>query len=123
MSRRIETLMWIGVAAPPIAWMLEHGFGFGVSEANCSAVGPQWGVAFSTWIIVVTAATGALSIAGLLAAIVAYRAVRSVDTDDPPPAGRVWLLSVFALITTPILLAIIVLSGVGTLVLGSCTQS
>ena len=114
--------MWTGVAAAPLAWMAEHGFGFGVSQANCSVVGPEWGVSFSTWIWVVTAVTALIAAGGLLASIFAYRAVRSADTDDPPPTGRVWLLAVFGMITNPLLLVMILLSGIGALLLDSCTR-
>lgn len=115
--------MWLGVAMAPLAWMLEHGMGFGVSEANCSAVGPQWGVSFSAWIIVVTVVTGAVSVVALLASVVAYRQVKEIDKDAAGPPGRVWLMTVFGLIINPLMLALIVLSGVGALVLGTCTQS
>lgn len=123
MSRRVLTLMWIGIAAPPLAWMAEHGMGFSISEANCSIVGPQWGVAFSTWVIVVTVATGLIATVGVVASAVAYREVKGTEKDAAPPSGRVWLLSIFGLITGPILIAMIVLSGLGALLLDSCTQS
>ncbi len=122
MSRRIDLLMWIGVLAAPGAWALEHVLGYGVAEATCDPAGRRWGVAFHTWIVVALVVSGLVALAGLAAAVVAFRAVRDAGNDSPPPPGRVWLMAICGIVISPIFLMIIVLSGVGALLLGSCHQ-
>ena len=111
--------MWAGIAVAPAAWTLEHVLGYGVGEATCDPAGRTWGVPFTTWVAVITAVTGVLAASGLVAAVLAFRAVRDAGQDSDPPPGRIWLLSICGIVVSPIFLGI---SGVGALLLGHCHQ-
>jgi hypothetical protein len=114
-------LMWLGIAAAPAAWAVEHIFGWGVSEAACDP--GRVGSAFTTWAAVLCAAAAAVALGGLVAAIFAFRAVKGdAEQDSDPPPGRIWLMSIFGLVVSPIFLMMIVLTGAGTLLLGHCHQ-
>jgi hypothetical protein len=121
-SRRTEILMWLGVLAAPFAWAGSHVVGWGVSEANCEVVGRQWGIAFSTWEIVMLVLAVGLAATGLLSSIVTYRTVKGVDKDAAPPDGRLWLMSIAGMVVSSLMLAIILLTHVGALLLSHCHQ-
>jgi hypothetical protein len=113
-------LMWLGVVAAPVAWGIEHIFGWGVSEANCDP-GRVAGT-FNVWAGVLSGAAAGLALGGLAAAIFAFRAVKDVDQDADPPSGRIRLMSIFGLVVSPIFFVMIVLTGAGALLLGHCHQ-
>ena len=114
-------LMWLGIVAAPAAWGIEHIFGWGVSEANCDP-GRVAG-AFSTWAGVLSGAAAAIALGGLVAAIFAFRAVKDeAEQDADPPSGRIWLMSIFGIVVSPIFFTMIVLTGAGALLLGHCQQ-
>ena len=123
MTRRIETLMWLGIFGAPVAWASTHVFGWGLSEANCDVVGRQWGIAFSTWEVAMTIFAASLAVVGIVSASIAYRAIRGTDKDQPGPEGRVWLLSISGLVVSPLMLVIILLTHIGALLLNHCHQS
>ena len=64
-----------------------------------------------------------MAVLGGLAAFTVFRATRGLELDDAPPAGRIYYMSIIALATTPLFLAIIVMNGVGVLVLEKFHQS
>src|SRR3954469_17210765 len=41
-TRRVETMMWVGLFAAPVAFATEHVLGWAISEANCEVFGRQW---------------------------------------------------------------------------------
>ena len=115
--------MWIGLFAAPLGFTLEHVAGWGVSEANCEVVGRQWGISFTGWAGGLAAVGAAAAAGGLVAAALAYRAVKGTDNDADPPGGRIWLMSVCGLVVSSLLLILIILSGTGALLLDHCHQS
>jgi hypothetical protein len=121
-SRRVETLIWIGLLAAPGAWTVQHVLGFGVADARCDPVGRAWDVPVGTWLIALTAAAGALAVAGLAASVVAFRQVREAGEDDPPPGGRERFMAVCGMVICPIFLALVLLDGLGALLLEGCHQ-
>lgn len=114
--------MWLGLFAAPVAWVGTHAIGWGVSEANCEVVGHQWGIAFDTWEWAMLALGVLLALAGIVGAVLSYRAVAGTDNDMAPPTGRIWILSIAGMVLSPLLLTIIVLTHVGALILSSCHQ-
>lgn len=122
MSRRVELLMWAGILLAPAAWTVQHVLSYGVSEAHCDPAGRQWGVPYDVWVVSTAAVAIALAAGGLVASVAAYRAVRDADVDDDPPPGRVWLMSVCGLVISPLFIAMILLSGIGSLLLAHCHQ-
>ena len=115
--------MWVGLFAAPAAFVFEHVFGWGVSEADCAVVGRQWGIDFTSSVAVVTTIAALVAASGIGASLVAYRAVKGTDNDAPPPPGRVWLMSICGIVVSTLLFIVIVLGGSGALLLGHCQQS
>jgi len=116
--------MWAGIVSAPLAWGFEHIFGWGLSEATCAPGGRPWGIDFRAWVAVITAVTATIAAAGLVAAVLAFRTVKDeAGKDSDPPPGRIWVMSVFGIVLSPIFLTMILLTGAGTLILGHCTQS
>jgi hypothetical protein len=114
--------MWLGVFGAPIAWAASHVVGWAVSEASCEAVDRVWGISFHTWVAVGGALAAALAVAGIIGAGLTYRAVKGVDQDADPPAGRLWLMSVAGLVVSPLLLVLILLTASGELLISHCNK-
>jgi hypothetical protein len=115
--------MWFGLCAPPAAWTVQHVTGIGISQGICgieaSASADPAGL--NPWNVAVAIGALVIGVAGLIAAIVSWRDTRDVGTD--PPGARIHFLTIVALTTTPLFLAIIVLSGFSDLFLSGCRQS
>jgi hypothetical protein len=122
MSRRVETLIWIGLLAAPGAWTIQHVLGFGVADADCDPIGRVWDIPVDTWLVALMAAAGALAITGLVASVLAFRQVRDAGEDDPPPSGRGRFMAVCGMVICPIFLALVLLDGLGALLLEGCHQ-
>ena len=121
-SRKLELTMWVGVLGAPAVWACQHVFGFGVTQAGCSIGSKTWNVPIDTWTAIATSVAGALAIAGLVASVLAYRAVRDADIDTEPPDGRIYFMSICGIVISPLFLAIILMSGIATLILSNCHQ-
>jgi heme/copper-type cytochrome/quinol oxidase subunit 2 len=121
-TRRVDTLVWFGLVAAPVAWTAQHALSFGVSEAHCDPTGRQWGIPLTTWLTSLTVAAGLIVLAGLAASVLAYRQVQEAGEDDDPPAGRARLMAVFGIAIAPIFLALVLLDGIGSLLLDTCRQ-
>jgi heme/copper-type cytochrome/quinol oxidase subunit 2 len=112
--------MWLGILGAPAAWTAQHVFGFGVTQAGCSPA--NLSVPIDTWTLIATIVAAVLAIAGLAAALLTYRAMRGTGQDDPPPEGRIYFLSICGIVISPLFLAIILMSGIATLLLTNCHQ-
>jgi hypothetical protein len=123
-SRSLELTMWAGVLGAPAAWACQHVFGFGVTQAGCSPGSQGWNVPIDSWTVIATAVAGALAVAGLVASLLAFRATRGddTDTDTAPPVGRIYFMSICGMVISPLFLAIILMSGIATQILGNCHQ-
>jgi hypothetical protein len=119
-SRRVESLLWVGLFAAPCAFAFEHIFGWGISEADCAVAGRQWGIDFTSSVAIVTAIAAVAAASGIAASVVAYRAIKGTDNDAAPPEGRVWLMSICGIVVSSLLFILIVLGGSGALLLGHC---
>jgi hypothetical protein len=115
--------MWFGLAAPPAAWTVQHIAGIGISQGICGIEASAGGhpAGLDPWNVGVAIGALVIGVAGLVAAILSWRATR--DAGSEPPAGRVHFLTSVALTTTPLFLAIIVLSGFSDLFMSACVQS
>jgi hypothetical protein len=114
--------MWFGLCAPPAAWTVQHIAGIGISQGICGvSAGPGDHSGLDPWNVAVAIGALVIGFLGLLAAIVSWRATRDVGTD--PPGARIHFLTIVALTTTPLFLAIIVLSGFSDMFMSGCTQS
>jgi hypothetical protein len=114
--------MWFGLFAPPAAWTVQHVAGIGISQGICGVeAGPGGHAGLNPWSVGVAIGALVIGVAGLVAAIVSWWATRDVGTD--PPGARIHFLTIIAVTTTPLFLAIIVLSGFSDLFLSGCRQS
>lgn len=119
---RVSTglLMGFGLLAPPLAWTLQHVAGFALTQASCGRAGRGWDVHLDTWTVAVSAAALIVALAAAGAAAIAFRRTR--DAGEAPPTSRVHFLSIVALTTTPLFVAIILMSSIGAVVLSPCSQ-
>jgi hypothetical protein len=117
--RRISMLAWAGAWAPPLAWALQHMAGFMLGLAQCSPNGSRWHISLATWAVAFAAVAGLIAVAGIVAAVVAFRRTRGLG-DGPPPGSRIHFVAVMALAIGPLFLAIIVLNGLGAGLLDTC---
>jgi hypothetical protein len=116
-----STLMWFGVLGAPFAWTAQHIAGYALTEATCDEAGRAgWNVHMDTWVIIVTAATGTIAVAAGVAAVVTFLATR--DAGDELPRSRIKFLAIIGMTITPLFLAMIVMSGLGSVLLVQCRQ-
>jgi Mn2+/Fe2+ NRAMP family transporter len=116
-------LLWFGVFGAASAWTLQHLSGYILSEATCDEAGREWNVHSDTWTLAITGLAAATACAAGIAALLTFRANRDADDDSPPPDGRYYFLSIIGMTITPLFLAMILMSGLGSALLTGCRQS
>ena len=121
-DRRASLLMWVGVWAAPVAWALQHAAGVLLGIAQCGPNGARWQIQLTTLNVVVAVVAALVAIAGIVAAILAFRGTTD-RSDAPPPGSRIHFMAAMALAIGPLFLAIIVLNGLGTGLVDGCRQS
>jgi hypothetical protein len=121
-DQRASRLMWFGVWAAPVAWALQHAAGVMFGLAQCNPNGERWQVPLRTWDVAIAIVAGLIAVAGIVAAIMAFRGT-SDRSDAPPPGSRIHFMAAMALAVGPLFLAIIVLNGLGTGLVDGCRQS
>jgi len=114
--------MWFGVWAAPVAWALQHAAGVMFGLAQCNPNGARWQVPLKTWDVLIAGGCAVVAIAGIVAAIMAFRGT-SDRSEAPPPGSRIHFMAAMALTIGPLFLAIIVLNGLGTGLNDLCRQS
>jgi hypothetical protein len=110
--------LWLAVFGAPGAWAVQHVVGYALTEATCGEA--RLHTHMDTWTAVLTGAAALVAIASGVAAVLTFRATRDAGTE--PPAGRVRFLSVIGIAITPLFLAMILMSGLGSVILHPCTQ-
>lgn len=113
--------MWFGLLGAPAAFTVFHVSGYALSEAECNVAGRSTTVGFDTWALVITAAAAAIAVAAALSSFAAWRLTR--DAGDELPAARVHFLSIMGMTVAPLMLAIILMGGLGAIFLSNCVQS
>jgi hypothetical protein len=103
--------------APPLAWTLELVLGYGVEDATCAPGSMTWGIESRAWQAAVLVATGVLALAGTLAALSSWRAVRDGTADQ---RGRVRFLAVTSLSAALLFLVLTLMTGIAVLSLEPC---
>jgi heme/copper-type cytochrome/quinol oxidase subunit 2 len=109
---------WVGVFGAPAAWTVQHVTGYALTEATCGAAG--WDTHMDTWIAIVTGVAALVAVASGVAAVLAFRATR--DAGAEPPPGRIRFLAIIGMTITPLFLAMILMSGLGSVILVPCRQ-
>jgi hypothetical protein len=121
-DRRASLLMWVGVWAAPVAWALQHAAGVMFGLAQCNPNGRRWNISLKVWDVLIAGGCTAIALAGIVAAILAFRGT-SDRGEAPPPGSRIHFMAAMALTIGPLFLAIIVLNGLGTGLNDLCRQS
>jgi hypothetical protein len=121
-DQRASRLMWFGVWAAPAAWALQHAAGVMLGLAQCNPNGERWQIALRTWDVAIAIVAGLIAVAGIVAAILAFRGT-SDRSEAPPPGSRIHFMAAMALTIAPLFLAIILLNGLGTGFGDLCRQS
>jgi hypothetical protein len=122
-TRRVETLIWVGLFLAPVAFVVEHVSGWLLSESDCAPVSRGGRVDFTTAVGIVTTVAALAAAAGIVASVLAYRSVAGTDNDAPPPPGRAWLMAICGIVVSSLIFIMIVLGGSGALLLGHCQGS
>ena len=123
--RRADALMWFGLFGAPFAWAAQHVAGVALTIGTChdNTAGPDLGIDVDAVVAIVTTVAALIAVLALLSAVAAWRSTRGADDDDPPPAGRIHFLGIVGLTISPLFLAIILMSGLGTISMPECVQS
>ena len=111
--------LWLGVLGAPAAWTAQHVTGYALTEAACGRAG--WDVHMDAWTVAVTAAAALVALASGTAAALTYRATRATESSEPP-AARIRFLAVIGMAIAPLFLAMILMSGLGSVLLVECRQ-
>lgn len=111
-----EFLQWFGLFGAALTWTAQLVIGFGVAVARCGAANAVLGVDVRVWELALTTAGVAFVLLAEAAALTTLWETRSVDYDDPAPAGRRHFFAVAAALGNLLFLVAIVLSGVAAIV-------
>ena len=115
-------LVWFALLGAPAAWTLQHVTGFGLTVASCEEAGKTaWHISLDFWTIVASAITLGVGILGVAASLLSLRRTRDAGTE--PPGARLRFLALVSVTTAPLVLCIIVMSGVGVVLISDCVQS
>jgi hypothetical protein len=120
--RRLAMLQWFGFLAGGTIWWATFLAGAGTSQAACNPASGRWGIPFDTVELALMAFAVLLIGSAQAAAVLVFRATRTVEEDDPPPHGRLHFFSIGAMLGNTLFLVIIVLSITATVVDRACHQ-
>lgn len=119
MSGGRSLLLWTGLLAAPLAWVVQLLVGYEAVEGGCApggGAGDVFGTAADSAAVAVTSVACVVAIAGVVAAGSTWL----VAGDDP---GWVRFLGFAGLVGSLVMLATILLAGAGILALDPCGQS
>ena len=119
----VSPLLWFGVLGAPLAWAVQFGVGYWISEAQCSPTGGQWQIPVRSWAIAVGAIGEVVAVSALLVALWLFRGSAGADVKEAPPEGRIRFLAVVGMTIAPLFIFLIAMTAVGTAVLYPCSQS
>jgi hypothetical protein len=121
--RRLSQLQWVGILVGGPVWFAEFLAGIGESQVQCNPASRQWGLPHDAlqlaFMLVAVAAVGA----SLAASTLVFLKTREVEEQEAPPPGRIHFFSAAAIAGNVIFLAIILLTGIATIVDQLCRQS
>jgi hypothetical protein len=121
--RRLELLQWFGFLFGGVTWFAVFVAGAGVGVAACNPASARWGIPYDP-VQIGLLAFAVLAIASAeAAAVLVFRETRRAEDEDPPPAGRMRLFAIGAMVGNVLFLVIIVLSVVAAVVNRTCHQA
>jgi hypothetical protein len=121
--RRLEILQWSGLLAGALVWAAQHVVGYGVTEAQCSPGGADFGISNDAWQASLMAVAALVILGAEAAALAVFFATRPTSYEGEPPPGRIRLFAIAAMVANAIFLVIVLLNGVGSIVSLDCRQS
>jgi hypothetical protein len=111
------SLLWLGIVAAPVAWFAALAIGYEADDGGCATgggAGDVFGIGAGSAALAVTVVAGVVAVLGTAAAIATWR--RS-------DIAYARFLGFAGFLGGAILIAAIVLSGIGVVVLDPCGQS
>ena len=122
-GRRLDALMWFGLAGGPLAWAAQQVVGWGIAQSHCEPGGASLGIAARVWEIAATAAALGVWAAAGAAAVSVFFATRTDERDADPPLGRIHMIATASLAVEAVFLCMILLVGISAIVGTGCRQS
>lgn len=114
-ERRQSVFLWFGVAAPPLAWVVQLLAGWLVDEARCGDGGMRWGIDDHLWQALISGCAIAVAICGTVAALATHRSARR------DARGRIEFLGLTSLAAGLLFVLLTIVTAVGVLVMEPCT--
>jgi hypothetical protein len=131
-SRPSNLLLWFGVAGGAIAWTVQFVANLAFSFAQCNQPTTRWQLPVHGWQIALSAAAIVVVLGSMSACVLVFRRTFRIDDvfgqerrgdGSLPPLGRVHFLSIVGFVVNVLVLAIVVMTGVGAPMLTACQQS
>ena len=131
-SRPSNLLVWFGVAGGAAAWTVQFVANLAFSFAQCNQPTTRWQLPVHGWQIGLSAAAVAVVLAAMAACASVFRRTFRIDDvfgqerrgdGSAPPLGRVHFLAIMGFVVNMLVLAIVVMTGVGAPLLTVCQQS
>lgn len=131
-SRRSNLLLWFGVGGGAAAWAVQFVTNLAFSFAQCNQPTARWQLPVHGWQIGLSAAAVAVVLASM--ATCGWIFLRTFRIDDvfgqerrgdgsAPPLGRIHFLAILGLVINLLVLAIVIMTGIGAPLLPMCQQS
>jgi hypothetical protein len=121
--RRLSQLQWFGLLVGGPVWFAEFLAGIGESQAVCNPGSGRWGLPHDA-IELGLMIFGALVVgASLFASALVFRETAGVEEQEAAPLGRIHFFSAAAIVGNLVFLAIILETGIATIVDQTCRQS
>jgi hypothetical protein len=121
--RRLGVLQWTGLLVGGAAWLAQFVAGYGLTEARCGEAGARWGISNDPWQAGFMAVAVVVVLLAEAAAVTVLVRTRRLSFEDDPPPGRMRFLAVAAVLANGLFLAIVLLSGIASIVDVTCRQS
>jgi hypothetical protein len=118
-ARRQNIVVWFAVLGGAAAFATQFVFGLQLGLARCEAPATRFEIPVHAWSIALAAAAALVLLIAEVASITVFRATRN----PTGRAERVHFLAVVGMTVNPLLLALVVMDGVGVPVLTACQQS
>ena len=123
MSRRLEVLQWVGLLLGGVTWAVAHLVGWGVTEANCSSGGPEFGIHLDLWEGLALGLAELLVLGAAAAAVVVLRLTARSSYEGEPPDGRIRFFAIAALLANVLFAVMIALYAAGSIANIACRQA
>lgn len=127
-----DRVLWFGVLGGAAAWVVQFVINLAFSFAQCNSPAGRWDLPVRSWQVGVSAAGVAVGLASMGVAIWLYlytyqfKHVPQAErrgSGSAPPTGRINFLAVVGVTVNFLVLAIMVMTGIGAPLLEVCRQS